>query len=35
MNSIEVMEELSKRLLSSKSNKDFLKQMELSSMEGL
>jgi len=35
MNSIEVMEELSKRLLSSKSNKDFLKQMELSSMERL
>jgi transcription termination factor Rho len=33
MNSIEVMEELSKRLLNSKSNKDFLKQMELSSME--
>ncbi|WP_052571573.1 transcription termination factor Rho [Endomicrobium proavitum] len=29
MNSIEVMEELSKRLLTSKSNKDFLKQMEL------
>jgi transcription termination factor Rho len=35
MNSIEVMEELSKRMLSSKSNKDFLKQMELSSLEGL
>ncbi|MDR1434562.1 transcription termination factor Rho [Candidatus Endomicrobiellum devescovinae] len=35
MNSIEVMEELRKRLLNSKSNKDFLKQMELSSMEGL
>jgi transcription termination factor Rho len=35
MNSIEVMEELSKRLLNSKSNKDFLKQMELSSMERL
>jgi transcription termination factor Rho len=35
MNSIEVMEELKKRLLNSKSNKDFLKQMELSSMEGL
>jgi transcription termination factor Rho len=34
MNSIEVMEELKKRLLNSKSNKDFLKQMELSSMEG-
>lgn len=35
MNSIEVIEELRKRLLNSKSNKDFLKQMELSSMEGL
>ncbi len=35
MNSIEVMEELSKRMLTSKSNKDFLKQMELSSLEGL
>jgi transcription termination factor Rho len=35
MNSIEVMEELSKRLRNSKSNKDFLKQMELASMEGL
>jgi transcription termination factor Rho len=35
MNSIEVMEELRKRLLNSKSNKDFLKQMELSSMESL
>jgi len=35
MNSIEVMEELSKRLLGSESNKDFLKQMELSSMDGL
>ena len=35
MNSIEVMEELTKRLLTSKSNKDFLKQMELSSLEGL
>jgi transcription termination factor Rho len=35
MNSIEVMEELRKRLLNSKTNKDFLKQMELSSMEGL
>ena len=35
MNSIEVMEELAKRLLTSKSNKDFLKQMELSSLEGL
>jgi len=35
MNSIEVMEELGKRLLTSKSNKDFLKQMELSSLEGL
>ncbi|MDR1474530.1 MAG: transcription termination factor Rho [Endomicrobium sp.] len=35
MNSIEAMEELRKRLLNSKSNKDFLKQMELSSMEGL
>ncbi len=35
MNSIEVMEELKKRLLTSKSNKDFLKQMELSSLEGL
>jgi transcription termination factor Rho len=35
MNSIEVMEELSKRLGNSKSNKDFLKQMELASMEGL
>jgi transcription termination factor Rho len=35
MNSIEVMEELSKRLFTSKSNKDFLKQMELSSLEGL
>jgi transcription termination factor Rho len=35
MNSIEVMEELSKRLSNSKSNKDFLKQMELASMEGL
>ncbi|MDR1245089.1 MAG: transcription termination factor Rho [Endomicrobium sp.] len=35
MNSIKVMEELRKRLLNSKSNKDFLKQMELSSMEGL
>jgi transcription termination factor Rho len=32
MNSIEVMEELKKRLLNSKSNKDFLKQMELSSI---
>jgi transcription termination factor Rho len=35
MNSIEIMEELRKRVLNSKSNKDFLKQMELSSMEGL
>lgn len=35
MNSIEVMEELCKRLRTSKSNKDFLKQMELSSLEGL
>ncbi|MDR1721300.1 MAG: transcription termination factor Rho [Endomicrobium sp.] len=35
MNSIEVMEELSKRLLGSESNKDFLKQMELSSMDRL
>ncbi|MDR1401178.1 MAG: transcription termination factor Rho [Endomicrobium sp.] len=35
MNSIEIMEELSKRLLSSNSNRDFLKQMELSSMERL
>jgi transcription termination factor Rho len=35
MNSIEVMEELGKRLLNSKSNKDFLRQMELSSMEVL
>lgn len=35
MNSIEVMEELTKRMLTSKSNKDFLKQMELSSLEGL
>jgi transcription termination factor Rho len=35
MNSIEIMEELSKRLLNSKSNRDFLRQMELSSMEGL
>ncbi|MCL2506476.1 MAG: transcription termination factor Rho [Endomicrobia bacterium] len=35
MNSIEVMEELSKRMMTSKSNKDFLKQMELSSLEGL
>jgi transcription termination factor Rho len=35
MNSIEVMEELTKRMLISKSNKDFLKQMELSSLEGL
>jgi transcription termination factor Rho len=35
MNSIEVMEELCKRLRNSKSNKDFLKQMELSSTEGL
>jgi len=35
MNSIEVMEELCKRILTSKSNKDFLKQMELSSLEGL
>jgi transcription termination factor Rho len=35
MNSIEVMEELSKRLRNSKSNKDFLKQMELASIEGL
>ena len=34
-NSIEIMEELCKRMSSSKSNKDFLKQMELSSMEGL
>jgi transcription termination factor Rho len=34
MNSIEVMEELRKRLLNSKSNKDFLKQMELFSTEG-
>ncbi|MDR0915098.1 MAG: transcription termination factor Rho [Endomicrobium sp.] len=33
MNSIEIMEELCKRLRNSKSNKDFLKQMELSSME--
>ncbi|MDR3048735.1 MAG: transcription termination factor Rho [Elusimicrobiota bacterium] len=32
MNSIEVMEELSKRMLSSKSNADFLKQMELSNL---
>jgi transcription termination factor Rho len=32
MNSIEVMEELNKRLLQSKSNSDFLKQMELSSI---
>ena len=32
MNSIEIMEELSRRLLNSHSNKDFLKQMELSSM---
>ncbi|MCL2798958.1 MAG: transcription termination factor Rho [Endomicrobia bacterium] len=35
MNSIEVMEELTKRMMTSKSNKDFLKQMELSSLEGL
>lgn len=35
MNSIEIMEELTKRMLTSKSNKDFLKQMELSSLEGL
>ncbi|MCL1972638.1 MAG: transcription termination factor Rho [Endomicrobia bacterium] len=35
MNSIEVMEELCKRMLTSKSNKDFLKQMELASLEGL
>jgi transcription termination factor Rho len=35
MNSIEVMEDLCKRLRNSKSNKDFLKQMELSSMEVL
>lgn len=35
MNSIEVMEELTKRMLTSKSNKDFLKQMELASLEGL
>jgi transcription termination factor Rho len=35
MNSIEIMEELCKRLRNSKSNKDFLKQMELSSMEVL
>jgi transcription termination factor Rho len=34
MNSIEVMDELRRRLLSSITNKDFLKQMELSSMEG-
>ncbi|MDR0890641.1 MAG: transcription termination factor Rho [Endomicrobium sp.] len=33
MNSIEIMEELCKRLRHSKSNKDFFKQMELSSME--
>ncbi|MDR0401690.1 MAG: transcription termination factor Rho [Endomicrobium sp.] len=33
MNSIEIMEELSKVLLNSKSNMDFLKQMELSSMK--
>ena len=30
MNSIEVMEELTKRLKASKSNKDFFKQMEIS-----
>jgi transcription termination factor Rho len=35
MNSIEVMEELKRRLVNSKSNKDFLKQMELSNIEGL
>jgi hypothetical protein len=29
MNPIEIMEELSKRFMSSKSNEDFLKQMEL------
>jgi transcription termination factor Rho len=35
MNSIEMMEELIKRLANSKSNKDFLRQMELSSMQGI
>ncbi|MDR1952713.1 MAG: transcription termination factor Rho [Elusimicrobiota bacterium] len=34
-NSIEIMEELKKRMISSKSNKDFLRQMELNSAEGL
>ncbi|MDD5101879.1 MAG: transcription termination factor Rho, partial [Endomicrobiaceae bacterium] len=33
MNSIEVMEELAKRLKVSKSNKDFFKQMEISSKD--
>jgi len=33
MNSIEVMEELAKRLKASKSNKDFFKQMEISSKD--
>jgi transcription termination factor Rho len=33
-NSIEIMEELSKRMLTSKSNKDFLKQMELATVDG-
>jgi transcription termination factor Rho len=34
MNSMEIMEELTKRFNASKSNKDFLKQMEISSLEG-
>ena len=33
MNSIEVMEELIKRMKASKSNKDFFKQMEFSEKE--
>ena len=33
MNAIEIMEELKQRLLSAKSNKDFLRQMEINSSE--
>jgi transcription termination factor Rho len=35
MNSIEVMEELKKRMLTSKSNNDFLKQMEISNLNDM
>jgi transcription termination factor Rho len=33
MNTIEVIEELTKRMKASKSNKDFLKQMEFAGKE--